>query len=159
MAKVAKHWSFLLILGFTAFWFACQEEVVPEENTPEEPVTGVRPPSELALLMKSLYADFEQAAETYHSGEYPAFQGDYQLDEIYTATPTDSTVHSPAYEAFTYAFIQRVQEYVTLVDPEQNDKVLFNSMIDGCIDCHQTFCPGPIRKIQKLHLPDSVVNL
>ena len=159
MATVTKRSLLIPLFGGMLLWFSCQEEAAPiPEEIENEPATGLVPSSELALFMRDLYADFEQASETYKKGEFPSFDAEYNIEDIYTAHPTDTTIKGPGYDAMSYSFLHQVKSYFTLSDPEASDKELFNNMITACIDCHQVYCPGPIKKIQKLHLPDSILN-
>jgi hypothetical protein len=42
--------------------------------------------------------------------------------------------------------------YASIATQEQPKKEAFNLMISSCLDCHTTFCPGPIRQIKRLYI-------
>ena len=71
------------------------------------------------------------------------------LERIHTATPTDADVKTPEFKAYTELMINEAN---TLFSNPENKKEGFNNLVNKCVECHQSFCPGPIKKINKLRI-------
>ena len=104
--------------------------------------------SELALLMRELFEDSENVKLQIQEGKTPVFFTEF--DKLHTATPTDENVKEDGfYTAYTDVFIETVEDLLLA----KNNKVdMYNKMVAQCIDCHKQMCPGPIKKIRKLHI-------
>lgn len=103
--------------------------------------------SELALLMRKLFYDTDSLRQSILADDF-VIHGNFiqQLEQIHSAIPTDSTVKTPAFESFNNALINQANRLQTA-----EDKVdVFNKLVNSCIDCHQTVCPGPIKRIKQL---------
>ncbi|MCB0409681.1 MAG: hypothetical protein KDD29_05645 [Flavobacteriales bacterium] len=144
---------------FTFFLFSCNNENCEKENcnneksscsTDEVDVSPTNPngDSELALLMRKMFEEGEDIKKliTDQQGnitqEYIA-----ELERVHTAIPTDADVKTPEFTAYTELM---VQEANALFSNDSNKVQGFNNLVNRCIDCHQVFCPGPIKRIKKL---------
>jgi hypothetical protein len=105
--------------------------------------------SELALLMRDMFDDGMRIKEQVQQGEQPTGLRDFQA--IHTAIPTDSTVRTPVFAAFSEAYLQSVRE---LEAGDSSSVFRFNRMVDQCMNCHSEFCPGPKKRIRKLYIPE-----
>lgn len=106
--------------------------------------------SELALLMRKLFDDADSLRLAIQAGTGNISQEYIEaIEQCHTATPTDPDVKSVDYHAFTNLL---VMEAVELMNAEDNRVGHFNSMVGKCIDCHNTVCPGPIKRIKKLYI-------
>lgn len=105
--------------------------------------------SELALLMRQLTDETEAIREAVMAGEtHPLWK---RVQELHTAIPTDPASSGPVFQGFSEAFIGAVREM------EAADSLgvkHFNAVIDQCMDCHSTFCPGPKRRIAKFYISE-----
>ena len=141
---------FLLLL------FSCKNEEKKAEATcsADVKVSPINPngDSELALLMRKMYADADSIKKLITNNEGNSTK-EYidELERIHTAIPTDKKVKTPEFEAYTKLM---VNEANALFSNEANKAEGFNSLVNRCIDCHKSFCPGPIDKIKKLSLPN-----
>jgi hypothetical protein len=106
--------------------------------------------SELALLMRKMHADADSIKQLIVTNE-GTISKEYiaALEKIHTAIPTDANVKTPEFKAYTELM---VNEANALFSNEQNKKEGFNNLVDKCVQCHQSFCPGPIKKINKLRI-------
>ena len=85
-------------------------------------------------------------------------QGVYQLPakfpeeflKIHTATPTDSSTKTPIFESFAANYINGLNKLYT--SPKDDLTKNYNAFVQGCVDCHHAFCPGPIKAINKLKI-------
>lgn len=157
-----KHTKFIIpiFIGiFSFFLFSCNNENCEKENcdkeksscsTDEVEVSEINPngDSELALLMRKMFEEGEDIKKliTNNEGniteEYIA-----ELERIHTATPTDADVKTPEFEAYTNLMIDEAN---LLFSNDSNRVQGFNNLVNRCINCHQSFCPGPIKRIKKL---------
>jgi hypothetical protein len=151
-----KHTKYLIpiFIGIFSFLFiACesevkQQEVITDASQVEVSETNPNGDSELALLMRKMFEEGEDIKKliTNNEGniteEYIA-----ELERIHTATPTDADVKTPEFEAYTKLMIDEAN---LLFSNDSNRVQGFNNLVNRCINCHQSFCPGPIKRIKKL---------
>lgn len=105
--------------------------------------------SELAKLMRNMY-DHGQTVKKQIQDQAPKL--DLELFQgIHSATPTDPTVRTPEFEGFANSWQSSMKELGGCAESERPK--MFNMMVDNCMSCHATFCPGPQRKIKKLYIP------
>jgi len=104
--------------------------------------------SELALLMRELSEDTENVKSQIQKGETPVFFT--KFERLHTAIPTDTDVRGDGkYTAFADVFIKSVENLLLT----EGDKIdAYNFMVKKCVDCHKQICPGPIKRIRKLHI-------
>lgn len=106
--------------------------------------------SELALLMRQLTAETDAIRSALVAGkEHPLWT---RIRDLHTATPTDSASSGPVFEGYASAFIGAVEQ---LEAADTLHTQYFNAVIDRCMDCHGTFCPGPMKRIRKFYVPQS----
>lgn len=119
-----------------------------QEKAPIKTSSGkVHQPSELALLMREMYVNMTLAQEFLKEGEsvpdslLSGYQG------IFTAEATNPRELTAEFEAFGKMWMNAVD---TLQANQDLDS--YNAVMDACVNCHQTNCPGPIKKIKRLKL-------
>ena len=105
--------------------------------------------SELALLMRKIHADAKVMRSDLINEDRDLVY-DPSIEFILNASPTRPSVQGPDFEAFSKYYIQKTQELV-----ENGDEEDYNKMVESCIACHQEFCPGPIKTINKLRIRPS----
>lgn len=143
-----------IFIGIFSFLFvSCesevkQKEVITDASQVEVSETNPNGDSDLALLMRKMFEEGEDVKKliTNNEGniteEYIA-----ELERIHTATPTDADVKTPEFEAYTKLMIDEAN---LLFSNDSNRVQGFNNLVNRCINCHQSFCPGPIKRIKKL---------
>ncbi len=148
-----------IILGcfFVSLFFACNsEEPNPKVESCEEKVEVVNPngDSELALLMRKMYLDADKIKAAIINDEGNITDEFVEhLEKVHAAIPTDPTVKTPEFYAFNKLLIATAKA----TQKDGNDKIAgFNDLVARCIDCHQSFCPGPIKRIKKLKIETTV---
>ena len=148
-----------ILLGclIAPFFIACQSEPATETSKVEEDceVTAVNPngDSELALLMRQMHEQTAEIKEQIRSGNNEIPENFIKLlEQIEGAEPTDPEVKTPTFSSFNKILGTQAREL------SQQDSIStgdFNLLIEKCVECHQTFCPGPIKKINKLRFKES----
>jgi hypothetical protein len=138
----------LKILGgciIASSFFACHDKVKEEKC---EVINFPNKDSELALLMRELSEDTENVKSQIQKGGTPVFFT--KFERLHKAIPTDTDVREDGkYTAFADVFIKSVENLLLT----KGDKVnAYNFMVKKCVDCHNHVCPGPIKRIRKLHI-------
>jgi hypothetical protein len=106
--------------------------------------------SELTLLMREMYADAQRMKQQLLKGKQPKVR--QHFDAIHTAKATvPSKNENDRFRAAAKAY------QATLVALEQANATdapaRYQDMIQSCMNCHATVCPGPMTRIQRLYLP------
>jgi len=131
--------SFILLLAFITL-FSCKKE-----TKSEAPVMAKQ--SEMSALMLQMYAENEKVKQQILKGEdLPNFPEKFL--HIHTASLTDPADRNDKFNMFSDAYISSLR--TVFESPKDAQKESFNQSINSCIACHQSMCPGPIVRIQKL---------
>ena len=106
--------------------------------------------SELSLLMRQMF-DHAAAArkltlQNQKDGEYPKM-----FDAIYTAEPTDAETKNNYYDTFAGLYLNAIKNYSSSNNGDLKSN--YNNLVNTCLACHSTHCPGPVPKIKKLLIP------
>ena len=107
--------------------------------------------SELALLMRAMFDDGMRAKQLILDGKVPEIQCDYQsLHTAESAMPekvasTEYMLYAKSYEASVEAL---------LTESPAGKAAAYQSMVNACMNCHQTMCQGPMVKIKKMYFTE-----
>lgn len=148
------HVTIPIVIGIVFFITSCTDktskQTINEATTTKTADNHPNDDSELALLMRKMYEDADSIKQLIVNNE-GNISKEYidALERIHTATPTDAGVKTPEFKAYTELM---VNEANALFSNEQNKKEGFNRLVNKCVECHQSFCPGPIKKINKLRI-------
>ena len=111
-------------------------------------------PKPLANLMLRMHGDALAWKGAIELGEFSAkFPVGYY--GIFTVEATDSSIRTDIFAEKANRYLQSVEALCLVSEPTQHLEK-FNLMIVSCLDCHQIFCQGPIDKIKKLYLDESL---
>ena len=110
--------------------------------------------SELALLMRDMYDDGMVTKQEMLQGKQPKVRVKYH--QLHTAKATEpEKAASPNYNAFALAYEDAVKSFLESGASNRADS--YQYMINTCMNCHQTMCPGPTRKIKHLYLSEAEI--
>ena len=106
--------------------------------------------SDLSLLMREMF-DHALAAkkltlEDKKDSEFPE-----KFKKIFTATPTDAETKNSYFDTFADIYLNAGKTYTTSNDGDL--KMNYNNLVNTCLACHSSHCPGPVPKIKKLLIP------
>lgn len=137
-----------IIISVVALVFsACHSEETAVERQSE---LVMAEESELALLMRQLTEETDSIRSAVLRGEgHPLWS---RIKDLHTAVPTDATSSGPVFDGFASAFIAAVDEMEAANDSLKSE--YFNGVINRCMDCHQEFCPGPMKRIRKFYVQE-----
>jgi len=143
MKKHILNYSWLLIL-IVSFTFCSQDT-----GSKRSIIQPINPngDSELALLMRSMYEDLDSIKKQLERGDSTLLSLNHE--KILSAHATEPhKAASPEYKAFAAGYLNLIE---ALDKAQQTDQILiYESLVESCINCHQSLCPGPIVKINKL---------
>lgn len=106
--------------------------------------------SALTIHMRSLEAQAKDWRQQVLGGG-PIMVPDRVSDSLFLATPTEGKIkdqqkYNQMAENFQFSALM-------LRTSQKGEEVLnFNGIVNSCIRCHQAFCPGPIKRIEKLRI-------
>lgn len=108
--------------------------------------------SELTLLMRDIFDEAMTAKQAIAAGEEPTFKID--LNAILTVKASvDAKTSNPNYLPKAEAYLEAMKTF------ENSDlaqrKQTFNAVVDACMACHRSVCPGPMMRIEKLYFKNT----
>lgn len=150
-----KFLTLFFVLSLLAGLTYCTEEH-PEDKTTDfgdDMPFQLYEYSEMAMLMHAMEEDMLRFAEMIEAGEQPDFP-DYWRG-LFTADMTKPEQGDALFYEKSEAFIEITEQaFKSFKGDAQKDIPHYNLIVASCIDCHQTHCPGPITRIQKLKWKD-----
>lgn len=111
--------------------------------------------SELALLMRDMEEELLQHKNSMKSGFYRSV--DFRHQGLHTAQSTKANLRNDDYTAYANNYLIGVEALKTAV-PDSIPSV-HNQIVMKCIECHKSFCTGPIARIKKLRINPEKVSL
>ncbi|MBK8338621.1 MAG: hypothetical protein IPK99_00730 [Flavobacteriales bacterium] len=147
-----QRWAAILaVISLVApFIIACS--VADPATVPTPVPQGLKPASELALLMREMTAFTDSTRLRSGRGEellpYPA-----HFDRMLTATPTDGKldIDRASFDAFAHHYLGQLKDLYDT--PKADRQQVFNGTVQACANCHAAACPGPLVRIKKLYAP------
>lgn len=106
--------------------------------------------SELALLMRDMEKDALRMKEQLMKGEKPEVIKKFETLQTAEATEPEKA-ESQEFKIFAESYLQTLNALAD-IDPE-NAPQMYHGLVESCMTCHRSMCPGPIVRIEKLYLP------
>lgn len=101
----------------------------------------------MALMMRQMVAN----ADSIRLGLLAGIQPDssrYPFLRFYLAEPTDPNVLEPRFFENARLF---QEAYLNMMRSPKKEMIsAYNATITACINCHEQYCSGPLKKIHKL---------
>jgi cytochrome c553 len=140
---VVNKSTFLLLICLS--FLSCKTD---KKEVKEELVYDIYEPSEMSMLMNSMYEINEQIKKDIIDGKTP---DDFPLEflKIHTAELSDFKQRNETFESFSKLFVEKEKDIFNTTS-NQEAKKRYNQAINLCISCHKTECTGPIPRIKKL---------
>lgn len=142
--------SFVVIFGFSSCGSDAEKESKDSLAACKTNSLNPNGDSELALLMRQMAAFTDSAKQDLMNGRELDPRPD-NLHTIISAKKTDPNIDVAIFNPLAQNYIARVEDFYG-AKPEQKTE-MFNNMVNACISCHENFCGGPIKRIQKLFIP------
>lgn len=110
------------------------------------PIKDPNNPKPMALMMRQMAANADSMKAKINRGEtLDSLQ--YPFIRFYTVEPTDPNVLEPNF--FEKARLFQAAYKEVFQHPTEQKKY-YNLMIQACVNCHQNYCSGPLKRIRKL---------
>ena len=121
------------------------------QETMKKEIVNPNGDSELALAMRKSFDQTTEIKKSLENGEL-ILPEDYieNLRYFHSAIPTDPEVKVDEFFGFVRAIEMAAGKLEKSSPGEQRQH--YTRLVNTCIQCHQQFCPGPIRRINKLRL-------
>ncbi|MFZ6666274.1 hypothetical protein [Peijinzhouia sedimentorum] len=142
--------SLSLLTFLCSVFIACeQEKTWWEENSEELARLYPNESSELAWVMREISAKTELVKSQVEKGE----EIDNIIDVFKQVHDAEATKPEVKTEAFANMASSFVDSFDRLLESQEGDRIkAYNMMIQNCVVCHTTYCPGPLVRIEKLKI-------
>ncbi len=133
---------YIILAGLLAF-NACKSD--------EEPPLNPNGDTELALLMRAMFEEGMDIKADIEAGKHPEIKLDHE--KILTAEATQpEEAASPEFKSLADKYLYSVRQLGAKNNMDAGKK--FDDMVQACMDCHRSMCPGPLARIKKLKRPE-----
>ncbi len=105
--------------------------------------------SELALLMREMFDDGMRMKQQIEKGDKLEVLA--KFEKIHSAQATEpEKAASKKFKMYADAYLNMIEQ-LKVSSPEDTE-VLFQGLVESCMNCHRAMCPGPMVRIKKLYL-------
>ena len=144
----------VLLMGTAIFFSSCADQKAPESSVKAEVKAQPKKsngvlyiPSPLAKEMRRMYDNMKLINAQLKQGTSVDESLLSGYDNILTAEATNPADLTPEFYGFAKGWLSEV----SILKDEPN-LANYNNVMNACVHCHESFCPGPIPKIKKLRL-------
>lgn len=144
-----KRFSTLTLL-FLLIW-SCKESAIEatEEPTAQAEVKMAEW-SELAKLMRTIHKDAKEWRKQLVAGQM-VNDSIAIYEALISSEPTKEEVTGPVYEGMAANYQAQLDAFLAAQNVDLA-KSAYNNLVGACVTCHQTYCPGPVKTIEKLYV-------
>jgi len=143
-----------LLTFLSVVFISCeQEKTWREEHSDELARLYPNESSELAWVMREISAKTELVKSQVENGEEIENIIDV-FKQVHDAQATKPEVKTEAFANMSSSFVDSFDQ---LLQSQEGDRIkAYNIMIQNCVICHTTYCPGPLVKIEKLKIDQRI---
>jgi hypothetical protein len=127
-----------VVLDSTKSDSSCSSETIMDPN-------NAKP---MALMMRALVKNASEMREKLKAGE-TLETAKYPLVRFWLVEPTDPDVLEPQFFENARLFSESYKKLSAASDNASQIKA-YNAVIGMCINCHESYCSGPLKRIRKL---------
>ncbi|MCF6342433.1 MAG: hypothetical protein L3J31_06475 [Bacteroidales bacterium] len=140
---------FLLLFAMSCGDSDCEKEC--SSSTTKTSSINPNGDSGLALMMREMFEEGMRMKGEIQEGKKPeVFK---KFEEIHKVSATEPEKQaSDDFKVFAKAYHQSLESLKSAT--AEDAKPLFKNMVDACMTCHRSMCPGPMVKIKKLYIRD-----
>ncbi len=144
----------IFFTGMAFFMTSCSDSrpdrvtEISEEAVTKNATKGVLyKPSELALSMRRMYDNMKIVGDSIYSKKTFADSLVLGYEVILTAEATNPDEITDLYYGFARGWLLELDAF-------KADRTIenYHALMNACVNCHKSYCPGPIPKIQKLKI-------
>lgn len=125
---------------------------VMADSTNEQCATSSKYPNEdkpMALMMRQMADNAQKMKELIEQGKKVSAE-QFPFIRFHLVEPTDPDVLQPQF--FENARLLQEAHKALTTAPAGKQRELYTAYINQCINCHQIYCSGPLKRIRKLTL-------
>ena len=146
VSKIFHLFFFILVLAF----ISCNEEERCEKNP--DKIINPNGESELALMMRKMVIHAQASKDSVSDmKELPSYPEEFST--IFFAKKTDPNIDKQLFDGLAQVYLNNLKFFYKADKTDR--KNAYNALIQSCAGCHQNFCSGPIKRINKLYLAKS----
>lgn len=121
-----------------------------QTGTPHSPPQDLAPPSELALLMRSMAAHADSVkARVARGAALPPKPKEFK--QLLKAEPTKGMHIDPiTFPTFGKDYLSKLDKLYKVPKAERTQA--YNALIQSCANCHGSHCPGPLMRIKNMYV-------
>ncbi len=149
------YFAFGLLFLISLLVQACSNEPKPATKAEDEKsdsldacatIKDPNQPKPMAFMMRQMAANSDSMKSKISRGEVlDSLQ--YPFIRFYAVEPTDPNVLEPNFFEKARLF---QSAYKALFQHPSEQKKYYNLMIQACVNCHENYCSGPLKRIRKL---------
>jgi len=136
-----------LVIGIV---FSCSQKPSSDEGTIDRDVPMEREPSELVILMQQMEAHILSLKKRQNRGDSVLTSDFIDYSGMLTLSTTKGVNRDALFENNAADWMDRLKKLTE--SPSADQEEVFNGLVSSCVDCHKNYCPGPIKRIEKLHI-------
>jgi len=103
----------------------------------------------MALMMRQMADNAQKMKDKVEAGE-KIDANEFPFIRFHLVEPTDPNILQPQFYENARLFQQAHKALMSA--PANKQKEMYTAYINQCINCHQTYCSGPLKRIRKLVL-------
>ncbi len=134
---------------FIALGVSCSDSVNDKSSCEMNDSLNPNGASELALLMREMAKHAETNHELLLAGQ-PIVLEPEGISKLKTAEKTDKDLDTALFNGLADLYLKRLMDLKNA--PDSLKIAAHNNLVTACSDCHSNFCPGPIKRINKIFI-------
>lgn len=108
--------------------------------------------SELSALMRAMQSDLRAARDAVLRGKAPQPMLERHA-RIRCTWPTNPDIRTGEFDALAQSYLLAIENLQTAEPADRKDA--YAAVVNDCVTCHRSNCPGPIVAIEALRLPEA----
>ena len=148
-----KIYFILILLAFASCINNSKSDKQKADSTAKntscaKPIKDPNNPKPMALLMRFMADNADSMRAQLLRGER-LDESHYPFMKFYLVEPTDTSVLKMQFFENARLF---QQAYLAMLKSSSNQKQLYNVTIGKCVNCHEMYCNGPLKRIKKMFI-------
>ena len=141
---------FFSLAAIATSYNSCTQETEPKTETEaEEPV--MRKVSDLVNLMFKMEGDLKLLRTKLTEDMLLAPIEHFIYEDIFTAEASSYVRRDSVYVINGTDYLKELHQ-LSQSETKENALISFNAVVDACVTCHESYCPGPVARIKKLRI-------
>ena len=139
-------WLALLTISYSS----CTQESEPvDDSSSNKPV--MREVSELVALMFKMEGDLKLLRSGLIDEETYTPPQSFDYEDIFTAQASKDVLKDSVYVVNGTSYLKELHQ-LSQHSVKDSAVVSFNNVVDACVTCHLSYCPGSVARIKKLKI-------